>query len=222
MRSFSLPPRLSPTGLTKSKSMKKITIPTISAASIKNWIQNIDRKVLVQNTIMTSAFFVFVLFFFLPILHHNNRMTTEVKRLKEQVGRANSKIIKIPEMRRQKELFGTRIKKIREQFLEAEEGDQLLEIVSSLASEAGVRISASRPIEDAAEPPEPFNDKYSVLSYELVVEGMYHNLGEFVNGLERYTKNIAILNFQISAALKNSTMHRATLVLSTYLKKGTG
>lgn len=222
MRLFNLPPRLDPMGLTKSKPMKKITIPTISATSIKNWIQNIDRKVLVQNTIMTSAFFIFVLFFFLPVLHHNKRMTAEVKYLKEQVDSAKSKIIKIPEMRRQKELFGTRIKKIREQFFEAEEGDQLLEIVSSLASEAGVRISASRPIEDASEPPAPFNDKYLALSYELVVEGMYHNLGEFVNGLERYTKNIAVLNFQISVALKNSTTHRATLVLSTYLKKGMG
>ena len=201
--------------------MKKITLPNLSPEKIKLWLQSIDQKVLIQNSIVAGSFLIFLIVFFFPLLIHNQKSKGQVDNFKNKLNQARSKILKIPEMKRQKDLFGARVQKTREQFFESEETDKLIEVASAIAGETSVRISASRPSDEVIELPKPFDARYSSVSYELVVEGTYHNLGMFVNGLEEYSKNFSIRNFQILAATKGATVHQCSLTITAYLKQGT-
>ena len=104
--------------------MKKPTLPKISVSDLKLWLSSVDRRTLIQNVTAIGAFLVFILFFLLPILIHNKKVGGEVNQLKNKITQANVKIARIPEMTKQKELFGERIKQIREQFFEAQETDR--------------------------------------------------------------------------------------------------
>lgn len=204
--------------------MKKLTLPKISLekltlANLKLWIASIDRKILIQNLTIGGAFLAFIIFFFFPLLIQNKRLSGEVNRLKETVRISTVKIGRIPEMAKQKEQFGARTKIIRAQFFETKESDQLIEIISIIASEAGVKISASRPAARNLELPKPFNESYVALSYDLVMEGQYHNMGAFVNKLERYPKHFAIHELQMVGSEKSLSVPQCTLVLTAFIKR---
>ena len=179
-----------------------------------------DRKTLIQNATIGGAFLIFLLFFFFPILIHNKKVAVEVGNLRTKVSVANVKIARIPEMTKQKQLFGERIKQIREQFFSAAEADKLIEAISTIAADSGVKINATRPSVKILEVPAPFAQTYVPISYEVVIEGSYHNLGAFVNRLEHYAKNFAVHDFQITAGNEpTSKIQQSTLVITAFIKR---
>src|SRR3989338_6352934 len=101
----------------------KMTLSKLTFAEAKLWLKSIDRKTLIQNSLLGGALFVFVFFLFLPLSFQAKKLNYEVNQLKQKIDQANVKIIKIPEMIKQKELFGARIKKIRQEFFEPQEMD---------------------------------------------------------------------------------------------------
>ena len=199
--------------------MKKFDIPKISVEDIKLWIASIDRKTLIQNASVAGAFFVFILLFFFPLLIQNKRLAMEVNGLRTKVSQANVKIARIPEMTKQKKLFGERTKKIREQFFVVDEADKLIEVISTIAAEFGVKISATRPAAKLLEIPAPFSKTYVPISYEFAVEGSYHNVGAFVNSLENYAKNFAVHDLQIAAGDKTMKTQQSAMVITAFLKR---
>ncbi len=202
--------------------MKNITIPKITLTDIKAWLQSIDRKTLIRNGMVAGALLVFILFIFLPLSLQAKKLSTEVKNLKQKISQANLKIAKIPGMIKQKEQFGARIKKLREEFFEPQETDKLIETISTAASESEVKISASRPSAKVLELPAPFDKKYIPVSYELVVEGSYHALGKFINTFESYPKSFAVHDLQITEGADGATgLRQGTLTLTAFIKHPT-
>jgi len=184
------------------------------------WIRSVDRKTLIQNATIAGAFLIFVLIFFFPILMENKRLSREVGGLRSKVSQAKTKIAKIPEMTKQKKLFGERTKKIREQFFTANEADKLIEVISTIATEAGVKIDATRPATKLIEIPAPFSKTYMPFSYEFTVEGSYHNLGSFINNLERYAKNFAVHDMEITVSGdKTLKSQQSTLQITAFMKR---
>ena len=123
---------------------QKPQIPKISELQmqLKAWLAG-DRKTLIQNGIIAAAFLGFIFFFFLPVWSHNQKTAAQVKDLKERIQSADVKIARIPEMNRQKEMYGARTKETREQFFDAKDTEKLIEIISTTAASAGVKISVS-------------------------------------------------------------------------------
>ena len=205
--------------MNRNELMKKLTIPKISVESVRLWINSIERKTLIQNATIGGAFLFFVLFLFFPMLIHNKKVAGEAANLKTKVTQANFKIARIPEMMKQKKLFGERIKKIREQFFAADEADKLIEITSTIAAESGVKIDATRPAVKILEVPTPFTQTYVPISYEFAVEGAYHNLGTFVNSLEQYSKNFAVHELKITAGDNLSRTQQSILIITAFIKR---
>ena len=200
---------------------QKPQIPKISELQmqLKAWLAG-DRKTLIQNGIIAAAFLGFIFFFFLPVWSHNQKTAAQVKDLKERIQSADVKIARIPEMNRQKEMYGARTKETREQFFDAKDTEKLIEIISTTAASAGVKISASRPTDKTVAIPLPFDQTYVPVGYELIVEGGYHHLGLFINHLEQYPKHFAVFKLEVVKNEKVENIHRATLFLTAFLKRG--
>lgn len=202
--------------------MKNIKIPSITLNDLKFWFQSIDRKILIRNSIVSGAMLFFILFIFLPLVFQAKKLSTEVKNLKQKISQANVKIAKIPEMTKQKELFGTRIKKLRGEFFEPNETDKLIEIISKAANDSGVKINASRPSAKILELQAPFDQQYIPVSYELVIEGPYHAIGKFINTFESYPKSFAVHDLQITEQSEGSGGQRqGVLTLTAFIKHPT-
>ena len=199
--------------------MKKISVPKITINDIKFWLQSIDRKILIRNGIISGALLIFILFFFLPLCLQTKKIGANANNLKQKISQSNIKIAKIPEMTKQKEQFGARITKIREEFFEPHEADKLIEIISTAATDSGVKISASRPSNKILELPSPFDKMYIPVSYELVVEGSFHAIGKFINTFENYPKSYAVHDLQIIEGLDTeSGLRQGTLTLTAFIK----
>ena len=199
--------------------MKNFNIPKITLTDIKLWLESIDRKILIRNGIGLGVLLAFLLFFFLPLTLQAKKLSTEVKNLKQKIDQANAKIAKIPEMNRQKEQFGARIKKLRGEFFDPNETDKLIEIISKAANDAGVKISASRPSPKLVELPAPFDKKYIPVSYELVIEGTYHAIGAFINTFESYPKSFAIHDLHITEGAEAAKgLRQGLLTLTAFIK----
>src|SRR3989338_7325667 len=145
--------------------------------NIVGWLWNLDRRLLIQGGIIAFSILLFIFGFFFPILIYNRKATLQVKQLQMMIQGAKKRITHIPEMKKQKEIYGARLKQAREQFFEPQEVDQIIQVISTTASRTGVRITASRPSNKALELPVPFNQLYIAATYELTIEGSYHKIG---------------------------------------------
>ncbi|OGX06102.1 MAG: hypothetical protein A3G87_02640 [Omnitrophica bacterium RIFCSPLOWO2_12_FULL_50_11] len=192
----------------------------VKPADLVKWLRSLDRKTVIQWTIIGGALVAFIFFFFLPILGQNSQLLNEKKMLQFMIQQASAKIARISEMKKQKELYGARISGIRGQFFETEQKDELIKIISSVARTTGVRISASEPSKKNVELPPPFGGQYETVSYELIVEGSYHDLGMFINGLERYAKHFVIFELHIAKEKREEArLLESTFTLTAFVKR---
>lgn len=197
-------------------------IPKITLNDVKFWLQSVDRKVLIRNGMIAGALLAFILFFFLPLSLQAKKLKMEVKNLRQKMTQANMKIAKIPEMMKQKELFGAKIKKLRGQFFEPHDIDKLIEIISTAASDSGVNIQASRPSPAVLVLPAPFDKTYIPVSYELVIEGSYHAIGKLINVFESYPKSFAVHHLQMTEQTElPNTQPQGILTLTAFIKHPT-
>ena len=198
--------------------MKNISIPKITLNNVKIWLESIDRPTLIRNAVLGASLLAFAMFICLPMAIQAKKLSKEGESLRSKINLANVKISRIPEMLKQKEQYGARIKKIREEFFETQQTDKLIEIVSKAAVDSGVKISASKPSAEIIEIPPPFDKSYTPVSYDLSIQGGYHAIGKFVNFFEQYPKSFAVHNLTISHGPSDSLLREATLTLTAFIK----
>ena len=200
----------------------KMVKPAFDRAIVKKLIaelQGIDRKMLIQIGVIFGVFIIFIFAFFLPILMQNRHSSKVVRELRMMIQGANIRIARVPEMRKQKEKYGARVKQMRGQFFDPQEIDQIIKVISASAIQNGVRITSSKPSTKTIEFPPPFNQTYVPASYELTVEGSYHSLGYFINNLELYEKSFGISDIHIQKNDPTPGIHQCNLILTAFLKR---
>lgn len=204
---------------TKGKAKPKDESLQQLVSKARSYLAGVDRKVLIQNGVIVGAFLAFIVFFFFPILGRNRQAAGEVAQLKSRIHNAGVLIARLPEMKKQKDVFGARIENVRKGFFKAAEANQLIEIISTAANQSKVRISATQPGAKEVTLPDPFQQMYRVASYELTVDGGYHGLGLFTNRLEQYSKNFAVPELKMTRAKETPGVHKAVLVVHAFFER---
>lgn len=174
-----------PTAKAKAKSK-----PAILDGIKKAWQR--DRKLVMRRVGITLAFLVFTFGILLPLTLKVNELQRKQKELKAAVMSAEGKISRMPELKNQRTAYQKEIADIREGLFQVRELDQLLGDLSKVAIKVNVRIVASKPIESRLELPSPFNQQFLPATFELVIEGGYHEVGMFLNEIERMPKWLLI------------------------------
>jgi len=146
---------------------KKTPLAKMNRAQLMLWLSSVDKKTVIQVVIFLFVFLGFIFFFFLPMVAQNAKVGSENKKLELKIHSARGKIARMPEMKQQKEKYGDRIAEVRSQFFKSSDTDRLIEIISTTATNSGVRISASRPSKTEFELPAAFAHRYIALSYDL-------------------------------------------------------
>jgi Tfp pilus assembly protein PilO len=199
--------------------MAQLKIEQPQVAAFIEWAKKLDRKTLIQNGIICITFFSFIFFFFLPVHSKRNGLKGENLQLANQVRQASGKISQIPRLKEQKDMYGTRIEKMRKKFFEPEEKDQMIEVISTIATELSVQIIASRPSDQEFEMPAEYGQMYGTISYDLTVEATYHNLGTFINELEVFERHFGVYHLIVSKSRANPLLVQAQLTLVAFFKE---
>jgi len=91
----------------------------------------------------------------------------------------------------------------------------LLGKISKIAEQTGVSIVSSMPQDVASvQFPKPFDEKFKPELYDFVVEGGYHQLGQFISQIESSPKILRVENFRLSPLDDYRDRHMAKFTLS--------
>ena len=199
--------------------MAKVAKEQISIKKVREWLAKLDRRMLIQNSIFGAILLIIVFVGVVPVFITNQKMIGEVRELQSHVRDATVRISKIPAMKKEKEFLSKRAEIVRQKFFKMGEIDQLIEIISSTAQKAGIRITASRPSNLELKLEAPFDKLYTAVSYDLSIEGSYHQIGWFFNGLERYGKSFIIPNFYLKGKDARSGILQSNFVLAALIER---
>ncbi len=157
-----------------------------------------DRKTIIQQAVILLVLVALVVFIIFPLFFKIHSMGTDLKDLELRISTAKSKIKKVPEFKKQMELYGKEIETTQKRFLQIRDLDELVGDLSKLAANSGVRLVGSRPINDQKQPlPDPYNKKYLSASYELTLEGGYHEFGALISEIEQSEKLLLIRDLSL-------------------------
>lgn len=160
-----------------------------------------DKKQVIQLAVIAGGLLVLIFFVFLPLFLKIQPMRREAGDLSQQITVAKNKIKKIGELKQQLDLYSKEIDAVEKRFLRIRDLDELLGDLSKLAADSEVVLVGSRPLSEKKQVlPEPFNKKYLSVSYELTLEGSYHQFGKFVNDIEQSERLLSIRDLSIRPA----------------------
>jgi len=94
---------------------------------------------------------------------------------------------------------------------------KLLESLSSIAAESGVRIIGIRPIAQKTKDLEKKAKAYQEIPIEIIARSGYHQLGRFLQKLETGDRFIIVKGIEIAANGLNIKKHNVKLVVSTFI-----
>ena len=113
-------------------------------------------------------------------------------------------------------MAGSKIKKV----ISQEQVPLLLEEISKVANEEGIKITQIKPSRDtAAKRDKSASGGLDALQVSLDLVCGYHNLGKFINDLENSQFFIQVQSVKITEKEKDSAIQSVGLVLRTYVKK---
>jgi len=186
-------------------------------------------KVNEKNPYYTLGAFLLVLFlldYFLlmqvqlgVLFRLNPKVTTAVEELKT----TRADIAKVGEYRQQIVALEAKVKKINEKIHARDEVPLVINKVTRLAKNNGVRIEQIMPDSSSAEPiVKDSEGQYYAVPLRIDARATYHDFGRFVNHLEREEAFLTIGDFMIEASPADSSLHVIKLTLNAIVFEAKG
>lgn len=165
-----------------------------------------DKKTIIQQAVILAVTLILIFVVFFPLFFKIGFLKTDVKDKEQKISVSQAKIQKILELKKQLELQSKEIETVQNRFLQIQDLDRLVGDLSKLAADSGVRLVGSRPLSDAKKIfPEPYNKKYLTATYELTLEGGYHDFGKFFGEIEQSEKLLLVRDVTIQSNTSKQT-----------------
>ena len=146
-----------------------------------------------------------------------SKVSPKVAKIKKDLNDINKNLLAIQGLKNKQS--ASERKKFKE-IISQEEVALLLQEISSIANNDGVKILQIKPSKEAQAKPEKIADQtLSSLLVTLDLVCSYHNLGKFINDLEDARMFMQVQNIKITEKDADSPIQLVNLVLKTYVKK---
>ncbi len=192
--------------------MKPITQWTTE--DILEILKGVDRKTWIKIGAGTAVGAVLLIFIVIPAWFKRPAVRQQIATAQMQIVSLRTAIRKRPEWIKNREEFQKFIQGSKDRIYQPGESSLLLGAISKLAVESKVGIIASKPKDFEGKLPPPFDQSYEANLYDFVVEGGYHELGEFISKIEANPKLLRVQLFSIRAQEENAEKHIADVSLS--------
>lgn len=138
----------------------------------------------------------------------------EIMRLSQEFNSTQSHIARVPQYRQEVQRLTVELQSVNEKIRSKEQIPAILENISRMANEHGVEIEKIMP-NTAASRLVLQNNNGQYYSIPILVEALsgYHNLGRFINRLEREEDFFSIPEFTITTNAEDPTNHVVKLTI---------
>jgi Tfp pilus assembly protein PilO len=190
----------------------------LKASDIVDFLKTVDKKSWIKIGVAAGAGVLLCVFFVWPAWVGRFGLQGKIQGLQNQIAGTDALVRKKPDLERQKQDFMQSIAQARARIYEPGEVSLLLGAVSKLAQESGVAIVSSQPKVYEDKLPEPYAQQVEAKAFSFIVEGGYHELGQFINRIESSVKMLKIDWFELKPQEENSK-HLADLRITALAVK---
>ncbi|GEM_PF-1585942 len=207
-----------------------------------DFLKSLDRKLLVNLGVRYGAVLLFLTVAFIPSCGRFQYLKGQLKQKKSQLQNARLKLSAARKAQASRDNIVGEILVQEERFFTEEELAQMLSMVSELAKQNNLQMTASKPIKEnekagaqlpppkaPAPPPAagspqsgallpPPRPPYSDQEFEVDLTGGYHALGKFLSDLRNNSKFIHVKRLSILGAAGPEAGHEIKLTLKVYLR----
>ena len=185
-----------------------------SAQEIIDFLKKVDKKTWIKVGLGVLAVIGTLIFIVWPAWFQRLEIRTKIKTIESQVKTLETLNKKKPEWLKNKSGYEKFIREVKQRIFMPGESSLLLGAISKIANESNVSIVASQPKEFNEKFPSPFDEQYEASLYDFVVEGSYHDLGNFAGRIESNPKILRFQRFHLKPNETNNKKHIGELSLS--------
>jgi len=186
---------------------------------LKSTLENMDEKTryLIFGGILL---FIFLIDYFLimgPQLSTLNKITPEIKILKEDMTKTKQDFLRLAQYRIQLNKMTEQVEQMNLKIKTKDDMPFILGEISRMANDNNVKIDQIMPNMDGLETLLEQKDKiYYSLPIVIHAQGSYHNFGRFINNIEQANIFLNVKSFNIIGQ-KNPRFHSIKLTLSSVI-----
>lgn len=182
-----------------------------------------DKKEVIVALVFALGCLLYVFGALPPQFGMVSNMSGEIKKLKADLNEARADIGERPsykialEESRGKYRYYQALALAHEQEIPA-----LLEMLSGMARESGVKIAGIKPLRGRESFVEVAGSIYKEIPVQIIAKSGYHELGEFLERMEKAKKFVNIKDIRIESNASSIKKHDVELLISAYLVAGEG
>ena len=174
-------------------------------------------KQVIAAAIAVAAVALYFNFLARPVIAQLLTIVPKVSALKKNIASARSLMGQKAAIEKMREGLSGDIQAFDKMFPREQEVPKLLENFSNIANDSGVRIAGIKPIPARAGGELVGGEIYQAIPIEIIARSGYHELGRFIEKLERGDRFIMIENIDVSANPESVQSHNVRLVAITYV-----
>lgn len=152
---------------------------------------------------------------FLKVYHEASKVQSKIDKTELSIGRLPVLKKEIDELKAKAVYYSSKLPK-------EEEFPVVLESLSKMALDTGVKITKIMPVKESEEESSAnqHSDIYSQESILIDAQCGYHQLGTFISELENAERFMEVSDIRIEANKTNPKRHNVQLIVKTFISKG--
>jgi Tfp pilus assembly protein PilO len=197
-----------------------MNIPNIPFLS--TFLQDKDKQVMLILIVLVAVLIAYIIVVAFPQLKGLLELTKEIQAVGRDTRTAVVEVKKIGLYEASLEENKAKFASCKNAFLEQEgEIPNLLERISIMARDSGVKISGIKPARTPLEGPRaPQGAVYKEVSILIGAKSGYHEIGELVSRIENAEKFLKVADISIVYNKGGAKKHDVTLLISAYMLTG--
>lgn len=179
------------------------------------------RRLLVgMGALAALALYAYVLYLLQPLARAVIHLSQQVREVSRQVQQIEQVVAQATNVQQEYSSLETRVAQLRDQLPSENELPTVIEWISELASQTGVKILSIFP-QRAAQPLEPDAQLspglYKAVAIEIDALSGFHQLGMFLSRVESGDQSVEVKQLRVSHSERELRRHNVKLILLTYV-----
>ncbi|MFH2138819.1 MAG: type 4a pilus biogenesis protein PilO [Candidatus Omnitrophota bacterium] len=173
---------------------------------------------LIAGILIVFVFLVFyVMFVFMPLVSRLMKLSAEEKQIMNQLKNAETVFADKNKLTEEVENIKKKISYYEKRLPQEINVPEVLDSLIKMGKDSGVVFISIEPLDvDEIKISEESEDSYLQVPIQLSLKAAYHNLGKFINLIERSGRFMEIDSFQISPDQSEPHQHTVHLKVSSY------
>lgn len=189
-----------------------------------DFLKKVKKNEIVTFT-MVSCFIILVgyYFFFLsPVVSKFLSVFKEVAKVQSVLNEAAFSLKRVPMIKKEIEELRSKAGFYSDKLPREEEFPAVLENLSDMARNTGVKITKILPVKDRTKyfAGDAHSSIYSEQEINIDAQCGYHQLGEFISELENAERFMEVSDITVEAGRVNPKRHNVQLIVKTFILKG--